>query len=75
MLRRWWTVAEKNFKTLPTSAVTRWRIAPAPSAVLATPGVSRPRWRVDLVRCRGLKPKHGSLKGVMRRVVSLFLPT
>jgi protein ImuA len=53
VLRRWWTVAEKNLTTLPTAAATRWRVAPAPSAVLTAPGVSRPRWRVDLVRCRG----------------------
>lgn len=53
MVRRWWTVAEKNLTTLPTAAMTRWRVAFAPSAVLPIPGVSRQRWRIDLVRCRG----------------------
>ncbi len=53
MVRRWWTVAEKNLATLPTAAMTRWRIASAPSAVLSVPGISRQQWRVDLVRCRG----------------------
>lgn len=36
-------------------AVTRWRIAPAPSAP-AEPGVGEPRWRVTLDRCRGGRP-------------------
>jgi len=63
MLRRWWTVAEKNLTTLPTAALTRWRIASAPSAVLSIPGVSRQRWRVDLVRCRGAEARSWIVEG------------
>ena len=40
-----------------SAALTRWRVAPAPSgpAVPASlPG--RPRWRLDLCRCRGAAP-------------------
>jgi len=38
-------------------ALTRWRVAPAPSGAApleALPG--RPRWRVELLRCRGAGP-------------------
>lgn len=63
ILRRWWTVAEKNLTTLPTAAVTRWRIASAPSAVLSVPGVSRQRWRVALVRCRGAEARSWIVEG------------
>lgn len=37
----------------PTAAVTRWRVGAIPSAPLAVPGVGRPRWRLELLRCRG----------------------
>lgn len=37
----------------PSAAVTRWRVACAPSAPLEAPGVGRARWRVSLVRQRG----------------------
>ena len=45
----------------PTAAVTRWRVAalPAPPLLahsLETPGLARPRWRLDLMRCRGGEP-------------------
>ncbi|HUN38803.1 MAG TPA: damage-inducible protein [Acetobacteraceae bacterium] len=45
----------------PTAAATRWRVAALPSPpVLAhapqTPGLARPRWRLDLLRCRGGEP-------------------
>jgi protein ImuA len=56
VLRRWWTVAEKELTTLPTAASTRWRIAPHPSVLLPAPGLGRARWRVDLLRCRGAEP-------------------
>src|SRR5918994_4802915 len=39
LLRRWWTVAEKDLTRLPSAAVTRWRIAPAPSETLPAPGL------------------------------------
>jgi hypothetical protein len=45
----------------PTAAVTRWRVAALPAPALVahspeTPGSARPRWRLDLVRCRGGEP-------------------
>jgi len=47
-LRRWRAVeADEN-----TAAVTRWEVGAAPSAPLATPGLGRARWALDLVRCR-----------------------
>ncbi|MPR05610.1 ImuA family protein [Microvirga tunisiensis] len=56
VLRRWWTVAEKDLTNLPTAATTRWRIAPASSETMPAPGLGRERWQVDLVRCRGAEP-------------------
>lgn len=40
------------------TAVTRWRIAAAPSEASAEdgPGVGPERWRVELLRCRGGRP-------------------
>lgn len=45
----------------PTAAVTRWRVAALPSPPPlphspATPGLARPRWRLELLRCRGGEP-------------------
>jgi protein ImuA len=37
----------------PSAAVTRWRVAAAPSAPLPAPGVGRARWSLSLVRQRG----------------------
>jgi protein ImuA len=40
-----------------SAAVTRWRIAALPSVLVAAePGIGRPRWRVELLRCRGGMP-------------------
>jgi protein ImuA len=41
---------------LPSAAVTRWRIAAAPSSPLPAVGVGRPRWRLTLARQRGGEP-------------------
>jgi protein ImuA len=38
---------------VPSAAVTRWRIAAAPSTPLPVAGIGRPRWRVELARQRG----------------------
>jgi protein ImuA len=57
LLRRWWTVTEKDLAALPSAAVTRWRIEPAPSEPVPAPGLGRPQWQVDLVRCRGGAPR------------------
>ena len=45
----------------PTAAATRWRVTamPAPARFThapETPGLARPRWRLDLLRCRGGEP-------------------
>ena len=40
----------------PSAAVTRWRVATAPSAPLATAGIGRARWNLALVRQRGGEP-------------------
>jgi len=69
LLRRWrdggQAMRERN---LPNAAVTRWRIAALPSQPPPSPspasgggngwgtGVGRPRWRVELLRCRGGEP-------------------
>lgn len=41
-------------KGRPNAAVTRWRIAAAPS--IAETGVGRPCWELELLRCRGGRP-------------------
>lgn len=38
---------------VPSAAVTRWRVASAPSTPLPVEGVGRARWKLDLVRQRG----------------------
>jgi protein ImuA len=58
LLRRWrdggQAARERN---LPNAATTRWRIAAMPSIPARNePGVGRPRWRVELLRCRGGEP-------------------
>ncbi|QRM34253.1 ImuA family protein [Microvirga sp. VF16] len=57
VIRRWWTVAEKDLVHLPTAAMTRWRIARAPSELMPAPGLGRDRWHVELLRCRGAQPR------------------
>lgn len=56
VIRRWWTVAQKDLTTLPTAASTRWRITPVVSEALPADGLKRGRWRVELMRCRGAEP-------------------
>jgi protein ImuA len=58
LLRRWrdggQAARERN---LPNATVTRWRVAALPSQPSwGEPGVGRPRWRVELLRCRGGEP-------------------
>lgn len=38
---------------VPSAAVTRWRVASAPSTPLSVPGIGRARWQLSLVRQRG----------------------
>ena len=51
-LRRWRRQAEASDFGQPTAATTRWRISVLPSTPLPVPGVGRPRWLVELIRCR-----------------------
>jgi protein ImuA len=44
-------------RAAPNAAMTRWRAAALPGALMGDmPGVGRPRWRVELWRCRGGVP-------------------
>jgi protein ImuA len=58
LLRRWRDGGQATReRVLPNAAVTRWRIAAVPSQPpWGEPGVGRPRWRVELLRCRGGEP-------------------
>ena len=53
VLRRWRAAPEAE----PTAAATRWRVTPAPAGPLPASGIGRPRWNVDLVRCKGAEPR------------------
>jgi protein ImuA len=55
MLRRW-RKADVDPLGLPSPALTRWRIACAPSAALSHEGIGRARWQVELARQRGGPP-------------------
>jgi protein ImuA len=58
LLRRWRNagVAARE-RHLPNAAATRWRISALPSVPAAgEPGVGPPRWRIELLRCRGGEP-------------------
>ena len=46
-----------------TAAITRWRIAAAPSEALGIPSLGRPRWRVALERVRGGNPHSWIVEG------------
>ena len=51
-IRRWRRQADAADFGQPTASVTRWRVSVLPSAPLPVPGVSRPRWLLELIRCR-----------------------
>jgi protein ImuA len=55
MLRRW-RKADMDPLAAPSPALTRWRIACAPSARLPHEGIGRACWQVALVRQRGGPP-------------------
>lgn len=46
-----------------SAAVTRWRIAAAPSEALGIPSLGRPRWHVALERVRGGEPRQWIVEG------------
>jgi protein ImuA len=62
VLRRWRSgTAAARQRGVPSVAVTRWRIAAAPSRSADEPhltpmGVGTPLWQVELLRCRGGLP-------------------
>jgi len=58
LLRRWREGGQAaRERALPNAAVTRWRIAALPSqSPRGEPGVGYPRWRIELLRCRGGAP-------------------
>jgi protein ImuA len=62
MLRRWRKGGEDPLAA-PSAAVTRWRLACAPSAELPVPGIGRPRWRLTLARQRGGEPHIWIMEG------------
>lgn len=51
-IRRWRRQAEAADFGQPTASNTRWRITALPSSPLPTSGVGRPRWLVELLRCK-----------------------
>ncbi|HTZ35029.1 MAG TPA: hypothetical protein VMB84_03325, partial [Stellaceae bacterium] len=55
LLRRWRTGEEAaRERARPSAAVTRWRITALPALPEpGEPGIGQPRWRVELLRCRG----------------------
>jgi protein ImuA len=57
-IRRWREASRAaRERERPSAAATRWRVAALPSLPPpGEPGVGCPRWRVDLVRCRGGRP-------------------
>ncbi|MFL6863986.1 MAG: ImuA family protein [Allosphingosinicella sp.] len=57
MLKRRRRVGEDPL-VAPSAAITRWRVAVAPSSPLTVAGVGRPRWRLVLARQRGGEPFH-----------------
>jgi protein ImuA len=69
LLRRWREGGQaRRERALPNAAITRWRIAALPSQPPPIPsparggglgwglGVGHPRWRIELLRCRGGEP-------------------
>lgn len=53
ILRRWRRDKDAAEFALPTAAMTRWRVTPAPSCPLPVPGLGRALWKLELVRARG----------------------
>ena len=51
-IRRWRRQSDAADFGQPTAAATRWRVTVLPSVALPVPGVGRPRWLVELIRCR-----------------------
>ena len=52
-VRRWRRQVDAKDFGNPTAAHTRWRVTELPSAPLPVRGTGRPRWLLELMRCRG----------------------
>ncbi|HYZ41866.1 MAG TPA: damage-inducible protein, partial [Stellaceae bacterium] len=65
LLRRWRDAGQAaRERALPNAAVTRWRIVALPSRIArGEPGIGRPLWRVELLRCRGGESASWELPG------------
>lgn len=63
LLLRRWRRPKEDPTAVPSAALTRWRIACAPSTPLPVQGVGRPRWQVSLARQRGGDPWDWLLEG------------
>jgi protein ImuA len=51
-IRRWRRPTEATDFGQPTASVTRWRVTVLPATPLPVSGVGRPRWQLELIRCR-----------------------
>lgn len=47
----------------PNAAATRWQLTALPSTPLPVAGIGRPRWRVELTRCRNGEPAAWIMEG------------
>jgi protein ImuA len=58
LLRRWRNGEEAAAeRERPSAALTRWRVTALPARdIEGMPGIGKPRWRVELLRCRGGVP-------------------
>ncbi|MFD2138231.1 ImuA family protein [Novosphingobium resinovorum] len=65
---------ERSPLAQPSSAMTRWSIAAAPSTTLPHAGIGRGQWTIELVRQRGGNPFPFLSRPAMTRVASLYLP-
>ncbi|GGZ32490.1 hypothetical protein GCM10011273_18310 [Asticcacaulis endophyticus] len=52
-IRRWDKEADVADYGHPNAAVTRWRVTAAPPGPSVEPGLDRPRWYLELLRCQG----------------------
>jgi protein ImuA len=62
MLKHWRRGGEDPLG-VPSAAMTRWRIASAPSAELLVSGIGRPRFHLTLARQRGGEPHQWTMEG------------
>ena len=76
VIRRWWTVAEKDLTELPTAAVDAMARRAGPVRGRAgCPASAAPAGRSNSCAAGAPNPVPGFWRPAMRRVVSLYLPT